>query len=121
MTLWRIHIGTRGRTLATHARRADGFAARLVGLMGRRALAPGEALVLVPAAAVHSFFLRFPLDLLYLDRDGTILRAQEALPPWRLGALRTVGCRAILELPAGSVAASGSRVGDRLRIERIEG
>jgi uncharacterized membrane protein (UPF0127 family) len=95
---------------------ADGFRSRFLGLMGRRALPDGEALLLVPGGSVHTFFMRFPLDVVYLDRDGTPLRVTPHVRPWRLSRAPR-GTRFVLELTAGQAAASGLEEGTRLELD----
>lgn len=86
---------------------------RLRGLMGRTA---GEAgCLLRPCAAIHMLGVRRALDVVWLDRQGTILRVDEGVPPgWRVRTCR--GAHAALELPAGTVARLGWRAGDRLAV-----
>jgi uncharacterized membrane protein (UPF0127 family) len=92
---------------------ADTLAARLRGLLGRRALGAGEGLLLAPAASVHTFFMRFAVDVVFLDGDGHVVGVEERVGPGRVVARR--GARAILELPAGTWLRAGARVGDRVR------
>jgi uncharacterized membrane protein (UPF0127 family) len=99
-----------------HCRVADGFLSRFLGLMGRRALPDGEALLLVPGGSVHTFFMRFPLDVVYLDRDGTPLRVTPHVRPWRLSRAPR-GARFVLELTAGQAAVSGLEEGARLELD----
>lgn len=107
---------TRQTTLATQARRARGFRRRLMGLMFQPSLPEGGGLLLEPESSIHTFFMRFPIDVLYLSREGTVLRAVPAMPPYRLGPLITRGCHTVLELPPGTLAATGTQVGDHLTI-----
>jgi uncharacterized membrane protein (UPF0127 family) len=79
---------------------AYSFAARLVGLLGRRMLAPDEALLLVPCNNVHTFFMRFAIDVVFVDRCGVILVVVPRLMPWRVAAARGAYC--CLELAAGT-------------------
>lgn len=104
---------TRGAVLATRARSAASPWSRLVGLVGRARLAPGEALHLVPCGSVHTLFMRFTIDVLYLDRDRRVVRAVPALRPfrWCWGGRRA---HSALELPAGTLAATGTQLGDTL-------
>jgi len=85
---------------------------RMRGLLGRAPLAPDEALLLEPCASVHTFGMRYPIDLAFLDRSGHVLRIIAAVKPRRV-ALRP-GARATLEMAAGAAAALGLRPGDRL-------
>lgn len=113
----KIQNRTRQTTLATTARRAEGFMARLKGLMFQNELPAGGGLLLRPESSIHTFFMRFPIDVLYLSQEWQVLRATANMPPYRLGPLFTKGCHAILELPAGTIAETGTEVGDRLVID----
>lgn len=88
--------------------------------MGQERLPEGDALLLMPESSIHTFFMRFPLDLLYLSRDFEVLRATREMPPWQVGPLYTKRCHAILELPPGVIAATQTQVGDRLTLDAIE-
>lgn len=115
---WEITTG-RGAVLATDARRATSVRDRLRGLLGTAALPRGQALHIEPCSSIHTFFMAYAIDVLFLDRDGRVLRAIEALAPWR-ATLPVFGARAVLELPAGTLGAAGVRVGDRLHFrERL--
>ncbi len=109
----RVTNVTRGKILADRAEEASSFRARFVGLMGRRELRMGEGLHIVPCNSIHMFFMRFPIDALFLDREGTIVRLFPALTPWQVTSLYPQA-HSVLELPAGVAAASGTQVGDRL-------
>lgn len=106
-------------TLAHRATAARTFHERLRGLMFRPGLARGEALVLLGDNSIHTFFMRFPIDVLYLDRDGRVLRLAEAMPPWRIGPV-VGGCRAIVELPPGTLRATQTAVGDVIVLDEQE-
>lgn len=104
---------TRGLVLGDRIRRADTFRLRLMGLMFRPRLEPGEGLWLEPCRQVHTHFMRFPLDLVFMDPEGRVLRVLRAFPPWRVSPL-VAGARAVLEIPAG--ATGGTQPGDVVRI-----
>lgn len=87
---------------------------RLAGLLGRRQLPVGEGLLLRPAPSIHTFFMRFPIDVVYLDYDFTVLGASPNVKPWRVAG--RYGTRAILELPAGEWERHGIEPGERLRL-----
>ncbi len=87
---------------------------RMLGLMGRRGLPAGEGLLLSPAPSIHTAFMRFPIDALFLDRELEVLEIVERLRPWRVAAKR--GARAVLELPAGEATRRGVLVGDQLEL-----
>ncbi len=75
---------------------------RMKGLLGRRRLEPGEGLLLRPASSIHTFFMRFPIDAVFLDGEQRVLKVAAELSPWRTSARRRA--RAVLELPAGEAA-----------------
>jgi uncharacterized protein len=110
---------TRDRILADRAERASSFRQRLVGLLGRASLPLGEGLHLVPCNAIHTFFMRMAIDVAFLDADGVIVKQLGALPPWRATSVYR-HARSVLELPAGTLRASGTHEGDRLLLERVD-
>jgi hypothetical protein len=83
--------------------------ARVRGLLGRRALPSGEGLLLRPAGSIHTAFMKFAIDAVFLDRAQTVVRVASALRPWRTAACR--GAKAVLELPAGEAARRGLEPG----------
>jgi uncharacterized membrane protein (UPF0127 family) len=87
---------------------------RLRGLLGRSSLPSGEGILLRPASSVHTGFMRFAIDVVFLDRELNVLRVVERLAPWRAAARRKA--HAVLELPAGECARRGLREGDRLEL-----
>jgi uncharacterized protein len=105
---------TRGNVVCDQATVADGPLRRMRGLMGRRELPPRAGMLLRPAPAIHSAFMRFAVDALFLDADLRVLRAVDELRPWRVAAQR--GAHAVLELAAGERARRGAQVGDRLAL-----
>ena len=93
--------------------------ARARGLLGRSSLEPGEGMLIDRAGSVHMFFMRFPIDVVFLDRDRKVVGVRHGLRPWRVaGARRAV---AALELPAGAAAAAAVEEGDVLVFDDIEG
>ena len=95
---------------------ADSPLARMRGLLGRRALPSGEGLLLRPAGSVHTAFMRFPIDVVFLDREGAVVGIAPELRPWRAAGRR--GARAVLELPAGECERRGLQTGDRVEVVR---
>jgi uncharacterized protein len=93
---------------------ADSAARRMRGLLGRRELPVGEGLLLRPAPSVHMFFMRFPIDVVFLDRDLRVVDVRHGLRPWRTAGKR--GARAALELPAGEARRRRVAVGDELQL-----
>ncbi|MGA2570543.1 MAG: DUF192 domain-containing protein [Terracidiphilus sp.] len=105
---------TRGAILATRLEAATSSAARRKGLLGRDRLLPGEGLWIVPCESVHTFFMRFPIDLVYLDRKNRIRKVRNAVGPWRLSAC--LSAHSILELPAGTIRETRTERGDTIEI-----
>jgi len=93
---------------------ADNPIARLVGLTGRRGLARGEGLLLRPTNAIHTSFMRFAIDAVFLDRELAVVGIAENVRPWRFAGRR--GARAVLELGAGESGRLGLRPDERLRL-----
>ena len=111
----RVRNLTRGSEVAVRVRRADRAWSRLVGLLGRRSLAEDEGLLLTPCPSIHTFFMRFPIDILHLDREHVVVKAVRALRPFRFSACLRGG-HSVLELPVGAIEASSTQVGDRLAL-----
>ena len=93
---------------------ADSFARRFRGLMLRTELPAGGGLLIRPTGSVHTCFMRFPIDIVFLDRDLRVVKIAEAVRPWRMAAARRA--RAVLELPAGEASARGVTVGVQLTL-----
>jgi len=112
----RIRNVTRGSELASRALAADSFWLRLKGLLGRSSLAPGEALLLEPCSSVHTAFMRFPIDVVYVDRSGLVKKVVSDLKPFRWSAVLRGG-HSVVELPSGTAAATDTVAGDQLTFE----
>ena len=91
---------------------ADRMLPRMRGLLGRRGLETDEGLLLRPAPSIQTFFMRFPIDAVFLDREGTVLKVSSDVLPWRMTGCR--GAHATLELPAGAAGRRGIEKGERL-------
>ncbi len=109
----RLVSETSGKVLIGRLTVADTFWSRFVGLQFQRKLAAGDGLLLVPCSSVHTSFLRFPLDVVFLDRHGSVLAIRRNLRPWRM-AWGPRKSHAVLEVPAGS---GDFQLGEQLRIE----
>jgi len=98
---------------------ADSPWPRMRGLLGRRGLESGEGVLLKPAGSVHTFFMRFPIDVVFLSREGDVLKVARALPAWRLAGARRA--KAALELGADEAERRGISVGTRLDLTVLAG
>jgi len=98
---------------------ADSPWPRMRGLLGRRGLESGEGLLLKPAGSVHTFFMRFPIDVVFLSREGDVLKVARALPAWRLAGARRA--KAALELGVDEAERRGISVGTRLDLTVLAG
>lgn len=89
--------------------------ARRRGLLGRSGLSANAVLIIAPCNSVHTFFMQFAIDVVFVDRAGTVLKIYRSLKPWRIGF--AAGAFATLELAASAIRRSGIAVGDRLVVE----
>jgi hypothetical protein len=96
---------TTGETLAERAELAETFLARFLGLQGRRGLPTGAGLVLAPTSSIHMFFMRFPIDAIFIDEAQRVTRVGRRLRPWTIGPFAP-GALCCIELPAGRAAGS---------------
>ncbi len=103
---------SRGTVLATCLELADSGPKRNKGLLGRKALPPGGGLWIVPCESVHTFFMQFPIDLVYLDRKNRIRKVCDSVPPWRISVC--LSAHSILELPPGTIRNTQTVAGDTL-------
>jgi uncharacterized membrane protein (UPF0127 family) len=110
-----VRNATRGRVLAGAAEIARGPIRRGMGLMRRRGWFGSDALLLEHCNSVHSFFMRMPIDVAYLDKGGRVMRMVSSMRPWRVGPI-VWSADSVLELPAGALARSGTAEGDRLEL-----
>jgi uncharacterized protein len=109
----RLVNSTRDVVLADRVERAVAMGDRMRGLLGRSAFAQGDALVIAPCNAIHTFFMKFPIDAVFLDRGGRVVRALAEMRPWRATRFHFAASQ-VVELPAGTLARTGTRVGDQL-------
>lgn len=108
---------TKNTQVASEVVRANRFTERTKGLLGRSGLSPGEAMLIEPAASIHTLFMKFRIDVVFLDKNMNVLKIIEELKPWRL-TTHVRKSRCVLELPIGTIADSKTQVGDRLEIRR---
>jgi len=103
--------------LAESADMADTSAKRRTGLLKHERLDPGDGLWIVPCESVHTFFMKFPIDLVYLDKQKKVRKVRHRVPAWRLSVC--LSAHSILELPAGTLEQTGTKVGDELVVEKL--
>ena len=104
-----------GSTVCERCLLAETPLTRLRGLLGRAGLERGEGILLRPASSIHMFFMRFPIDAVFLNADNRVLRVAADLRPWRVAGCR--GAKAVVELAAGECARLGLRPGDVLTLK----
>jgi len=107
---------TRKTCLANDLRVADTHWTRLRGLVGTKEFTQGKGLWIVPCHGVHTLFMSFPIDVLYLNADNTVVHLEENLQPWRFAPVR-LNTKTVLEVPAGTVRASGTAVDDCIELK----
>ena len=120
MPVRRVRITSEGRRTALIDRCAVAESARerMVGLLGREGLADDDALWIVPCNSIHTWFMRFALDVVFLDPEGRVLRVAACVPPFRMRLQREA--RSVIELPAGRAAAVGIVPGEKLESVSVE-
>ena len=105
-----------GRVLASDLIVAFDSRTRKTGLLKHDSLADGSAMLIAPTNAIHTFFMRFPIDIAFVSREGLIVKTYAALPPWRIAA--ALRAHAVIEMPAGTLARNETGVGDILSISQ---
>jgi uncharacterized protein len=114
----RVKNITRNTQIATNVEIADSSKRRSRGLLGRKGLAAGEGLWIVPCEAVHTFGMQFSIDLVYLDREYRIRKIRRNVAPWRLSAC--LRAHSVIELAAGSVHENDAQPGDIVEISSFD-
>lgn len=116
LKVFSVRNADRGTTVATRAKLASGFVARFNGLMLRKGVEDGGGILLTPSSSIHSFFMRFRFDALYLDREGRVTKVEPAMKPWRI-SFGAKGTKDTLEVAAGVAERTGTVAGDLLVFE----
>jgi hypothetical protein len=114
----RVFNHTRNTLLATAMEVADSAPKRNKGLLGRKFFPTGEGLWIIPCQSVHTFFMQFPIDLVYLDRKNGIRKLRYNVPPWRMSAC--FSAHSIIELPSGTIQQTRTCCGDILEISPVQ-
>ena len=113
-----VLVGPEGQVVCERCEIADGFFTRARGLLGRTHLARGQGMLIRRTWSVHTAFMRFAIDVLFLDDELKVLKIERHLRPWRAAARRRA--RSALELPAGESERLGLAIGDRLAWGSLE-
>ena len=104
-----------GSVVASAVEIAEKSADRRRGLLGRDGLDPSAALIIAPCSSVHTFFMRFVIDVVFVARDGRVVKIARDLKPWRIaGSLRA---HAVVEMAGGAAARNDVRLGDRFVLQ----
>jgi len=114
----RVHNQSRETTLADRALIADTSKTRKTGLLKHNRLESGEGLWITPCEGVHTVGMKFPIDVLFLDKKRKVVKIRAAMPRWRLAAC--LWAHSVLELPSGTAAATRTTAGDQLEFETYE-
>jgi uncharacterized membrane protein (UPF0127 family) len=109
---------TRGLELAARADIADTQPKRNTGLLKHTSLAPGEGLWIVPCEGVHTFGMKFPIDVVFLNKQRKVLKIRPNMVRRRMAL--SLLARSVLELPAGTLEATGTVRGDQLELEKFD-
>lgn len=105
---------TRNTVLSNQCDHARSFFARFKGLQLKKDLPAGSGLLITPCNSIHMFFMKFPIDAIFIDKDQVVLSIEERIKPWRISKVVNKS-HSVLELPAGTSAATGTKPGDRLQ------
>jgi len=110
-----VYNETRQAFLSMGVKVADTHLSSLKGLLGKRKLKNDEGIWVVPSQGIHTIGVLFPIDVIYLDVNCTVIHLVEHLRPFRLGPIK-VGCESVLELPVRTIYTSHTQIGDRFLI-----
>jgi len=118
MKLVKVVNETRGAVIGDRVEVANTSMRRLFGLLGRRSLNAGQGLWIKPSSGVHTMGMMFPIDVVGLDRKGTVLKIWKDLVPFRVTSV-SLKMHSVIELKAGQIAESGTHVGDTLKMVEL--
>jgi len=111
----RVENSTRGTILVDRGRVANTIWTRFVGLMGVHHLDAGDGLAIIPCSSIHCFFMKIPIDVVYVNKEDQVVALDPDLKPWRMGSINR-GVKYVIELPAGVIERTGTAVGDQLKV-----
>ena len=112
----RVLNATRGIELGNAVDVADTSAKRRTGLLKHASLEPGQGLWIVPCEAVHTWFMKFPIDVAFLNKKRQVVKMRKSMGRWRMAM--SLRAHSVLELPAGTLERTGTAKGDQLLLER---
>ena len=112
----RVFNQTRNLPLITQGRLANTFWSRLRGLLGATSLKRGEGLILAGEKSIHTFLMRFPIDVVYVDESLRVIRVDSNMVPYRLGPFVTQSAY-VLEMPVGTITETATAIGDQLKFD----
>ena len=101
-----------GEVVAAEVEVADTRETRRRGLLGRQSMNPSSALILLPCFSIHTAFMKFPIDAVFVNREGVVVKVARNMGPWRMAA--SIRARAVVEFAGGSLGPRDMREGDRL-------
>ena len=107
---------TRNTVLGERIGVAETSLTRMVGLLGKSGLEPGTGLLIFPSQAIHTVAMKFPIDVLFVDKQWRVVHVTPAMPPYRISGVHWKA-RCVIELPPGVIAHTLTEVGDQLSVE----
>ncbi|MCX7748676.1 MAG: DUF192 domain-containing protein [Clostridia bacterium] len=107
---------TRNTKLANEAKVAKTFFTRFMGLMGKKSLSQGDGLLITPCKSIHMFFMKFPLDVVFIDKMNVVVYTIEDIKPWKVSKI-IAKAHQVIELPVGTIQRTGTHTGDRIDFE----
>jgi uncharacterized protein len=115
----KIENTTKKTILAEHGVSAVSFLARTRGLLGKKSFPAGQALIIAPCNSIHTFFMQFPIDVLFLDKDGYVVAAISSMQPYRISSLYYKAV-SVVELPSGTISSSNTTLSDHINISKAK-
>jgi uncharacterized membrane protein (UPF0127 family) len=109
--------GRTGEVLARRGRLADNFKTRTVGLLGDARLDDDEALIIKPCWSIHTFFMRFPIDVMFVDKKGKLRKIVRSMPAWRMAC--AWGAHDTIEMAPGALDGADVLVGDPIEVRKV--
>lgn len=114
--LVKVVVKATGKVLADRVEIAETWKERSKGLLGRNGLNDGEGMIIRPCSSIHTFFMKFPIDVVFLDKSLKILKISSSMPSWRISGC-LLGCTEVIELKAGAMKKAGVSAGEYIKFE----